>query len=202
LAHDDVPWIDFQEALVTTLHLPINEPQHKDRIELNFKCLKALLATQPKSQTTTNKNETVALRNWGKILQWFGAIRDPEATPTNTATFMDDVTNILKQPWFHGDTDLQRAQELLSGKPAGTFMIRFSSLEGWYTISQIHGRIIQHQRIGHQPGDPYVIENDSYNSLLDLVDQRNLKQPCDGSRYTLLFQPDDTQPGYFNNYKL
>jgi len=152
----------------------------------------------PKQQQ--KKSETVALRNWGKILQWFGPIRDPETTP-HTNTFMDEITKILKEPWFHGDTDLQRAQELLSGKPAGTFMIRFSSLEGWYTISQIHGRIIQHQRIGHQPGDPFVIENDAYNSLFDLVEQRSLKQPCEGSRYLLLFQPDDTQPGYFNNYK-
>jgi len=203
LARDDVPWTEFSDALVRTLNLPINDTQHKERFDLNLKCLKALLATQPKVQTTA-KSETVALRNWGKILQWFGPIRDPTTT-SHTATFMDDITNILKQPWFHGDTDLQRAQELLSGKPAGTFMIRFSSLEGWYTISQIHGRIIQHQRIGHQPGDPYVIENDSYNSLFELVEQRNLKQPCDGSRYTLLFLPegpDTGYPGYFNTYKV
>jgi len=55
LARDDVPWNEFQDALINTLHLPIHEPQHKDRIELNFKCLKALLASQPKSQTTTKK---------------------------------------------------------------------------------------------------------------------------------------------------
>jgi len=144
----------------------------------------------------------VALGNWGKILQWFGPIRAPETTSATDNTFMDEVTSILRQPWFHGDTDLHRAQELLSGKPAGTFMIRFSSLDGWYTISQIHGRIIQHQRISHQPGEPYGIENDSYRTLLDLVELRGLRQSCDGSRYTLLFQPEETQPGYFNPYKM
>jgi serine/threonine protein kinase len=206
LSRDDVPWGEFQDALIEALKLPMADPQHKERLELNFKCLKALLAAQPKAQTTTKKSECVSLRNWGKILQWFGPIKVPDVTATQSqqhVTFMDDITNILRQPWFHGDTDLQRAQELLSGKPAGTFMIRFSSLEGWYTISQIHGRIIQHQRIGHQPGEPFVIENDSYGSLFELVEQRGLIQPCDGSRYTLLFQPDDPSgyPCYFNSYK-
>jgi len=150
----------------------------KARIELNFKCLKEILIQKAANST----REIVTLSNWGKILQFFGPIQIPAVS--NGLTFLDEITKYFRQPWFHGDTDSQRAQELLSGKPSGTFMIRFSnSVSGWYTISQIDGKVIQHQRISHDPGEPYVIEDDSYASLADLIEKRNLAQPCEGSRY-------------------
>jgi len=142
------------------------------------------------------------LSNWGKVLQFFGPIKIPAVA--NGQTFLDDITCLFRQPWFHGDTDSQRAQELLSGKPTGTFMIRFSNtIEGWYTISQIQGKIIQHQRISHQPGGSYLVEKDSYLDLYELLSQRQLNQPCEGSRYNR--EVDDYVPkidgDYFIGYK-
>jgi len=107
---------------------------------------------------------------------------------------LDGIRETLEKPWFHGDTDNVQAQERLSGKPGGTFMIRFSSVEGWFTISLItRKRVIQHQRIRHKPGEPYVIENDSYPSLHALVEGRKLTQPCEGSRFARLFSTEDSE---------
>jgi len=143
--------------------------------------------------------EIVTLTNWGRILQFFGPITIPAVS--NGLTFLDEINKIFRQPWFHGDTDSQRAQELLSGKPSGTFMIRFSnSVQGWYTISQIEGKVIQHQRISHQPGEPYVIEDSSYSTIYDLISQRNLEQPCEGSRYQRIVKPIVENPVYLDGY--
>jgi len=193
---EEVSWTLFRDSLIKFFSLPVLT--EKDRMETNFRCLKLLLVQRPQNTT----REVVSLNNWGKILQFFGPISIP-AIPTGE-TFLDEITNIFRQPWFHGDTDSQRAQELLSGKPSGTFMIRFSnSIEGWYTISQIQGRVIQHQRISHQPGGRYFIEDDSYPTLYDLIRMRGLTQPCEGSRYNreVLLEENTPTPGYDTGYK-
>jgi len=190
---EEVAWDIFKENLTKFLSLPVNT--EKQRVELNFKCLKEILIQKLANST----REIVTLTNWGRILQFFGPITIPATA--NGLTFLDEITKIFRQPWFHGDTDSQRAQELLSGKPSGTFMIRFSnSVQGWYTISQIEGKVIQHQRISHQPAEPYVIEDASYGTIYDLISQRNLEQPCEGSRYNrIVIGPNDII-NYDNGY--
>jgi len=190
---EEVSWDNFKDNLCKFLALPIST--EKGRVELNFRCLKEILIQKPANTT----REIVTLSNWGRVLQFFGPITIPAVA--NGFTFLDEITKYFRQPWFHGDTDSHRAQELLSGKPSGTFMIRFSnSVEGWYTISQIEGKIIQHQRISHQPGDPYVIEDDSYSSLNDLIAKRALTQPCDGSRYYRKVNEESDDVHYDNGY--
>jgi len=187
LGKEEVAWDLFREGLIKFLSLPIQA--EKDRVELNFKCLKLLVVSRPPN---TNR-EFVTLNNWGKILQFFGPIIIPAIA--HGETFLDEITNYFRQPWFHGDTDGQRAIELLSGKPSGTFMLRFSnSVEGWYTISQIQGNVIQHQRISHVPGGSYLIEDDSYSSLYELISKRGLNQPCEGSRYNREVSSPETKP--------
>jgi len=192
---EEVAWDLFKEAIIKFLSLPINS--ERERCELNFTCLKLLLVQRPQNTT----REFVSLNNWGKVLQFFGPIVIPAVA--NGETFLDEITKVFRQPWFHGDTDSQRAQEFLSGKPSGTFMIRFSnSVEGWYTISQIiQGRVIQHQRISHQPGGPYVIEDDAYSSLYELIAKRDLSQPCEGSRYNRVVINPDPKPTDGYGYK-
>jgi len=173
---EEVSWESFKDCFTRCLALPV--ATEKDRVELNFKCLKVLLV----QKLQNSSREVVTLSNWGKVLQFFGPIRAPAVA--NGETFLDEIAKLFRQSWFHGDTDSQRAQEILSGKPSGTFMIRFSqAVEGWYTISQLEGKFIKHQRISHQPGGPFIVEEVSYPSLYELIKQRNLDQPCEGSRY-------------------
>lgn len=203
LTKDEVSWPDFAEALCDMLKIPDDSELSagdQDRIRLNLRCLKAIVADKPKGQTPARKNESmVNIQNWGKILEWFGPIADPATTP-HTHTILDDVRELLEKPWFHGDTDTTQAQERLSGKAGGTFLVRFSSVEGWFTISQISSdRIIQHQRVRHKPSEPYYVDEIAYPSLYDLVEQRNLRLFCEGSRFAHIFQKEQPQiKGYIN----
>lgn len=184
LGKEEVPWSQFKDCMVLYLSLD-RIPQ--ERREVNFKCLETLLLPQGHHGEIITK-QPVTLSNWGKVLHYFGPFQLPE-TPDGK-TMLDHIAEIFKEPWFHGDTDSQNAQTLLAAKPMGTFMIRFSSIEGWYTISEVQGRTIQHQRISHESGGSFIIEGDSYPSLQELVTGRKLTQPCEGSRYNRLLDND------------
>lgn len=197
LAQEEVPWEDFSRALLKLLKIPSEAdltPADQDNLTLNLRCLKALLSEKPKAQAQVAgraDQPVVSLQNWGRMLVWFGPITDPDKTSFRE-TFLDGIRKTLSQQWFHGDIDNVQSQEKLSGKPGGTFMIRFSSVEGWFTISLItRKRLIQHQRIRHQPGEPYYVENEAYPSLEALVEGRGLTQPCEGSRFSYLFYKKD-----------
>jgi len=106
------------------------------------------------------------------------------------------VRNILRQSWFHGDISTNEANVRLREKPIGTFLIRFSSMDGWYTISAINEKGIQHQRIKYAFDGYYMINNQLYTSLVELVESRNFKYPCDGSKYLSIFVESEYNNGY------
>lgn len=41
------------------------------------------------------------------------------------------------ESWFFGDVSAEEAEELLSGKPEGTFLLRFSSKSGCFASSYV-----------------------------------------------------------------
>eukprot|EP01128_Nolandella_sp_AFSM9_P010772 TRINITY_DN7496_c0_g1_i1.p1 TRINITY_DN7496_c0_g1~~TRINITY_DN7496_c0_g1_i1.p1 ORF type:complete len:493 (-),score=71.45 TRINITY_DN7496_c0_g1_i1:286-1764(-) len=186
LTHSEVPYDVFGEKFCDLLRLNV-EGSNPDIIRLNLECLKALLSKPPASKTDTTLTEVVNLEHFGKILEWFGPIEDPS---TNSGeTILDYMRQLLKYPWFHGDLNERKAQERLSGKPGGTFLVRFSSMAGWFTLSQITAtRVIQHRRIRHRPGHGFMVDEDRYNSLAELVIGRKLTLPCEGSRFAHLFE--------------
>ncbi len=51
--------------------------------------------------------------------------------------FSDHISLGCSNSWFHGDVSSQEAQELLSGQPEGTFLIRFSSQPGCFAASYV-----------------------------------------------------------------
>lgn len=106
----------------------------------------------------TPSDETVDCERFGEILDWFGPIGHPDQTPA-TATILDHIREILKQAWFHGDLDEAKATARLAGKPANTFLVRFSSQRGFFTISQIHPqqKTVKHWRIEHHLGGGFVV---------------------------------------------
>uniref|UniRef100_A0A6B2L2S5 Non-specific protein-tyrosine kinase n=1 Tax=Arcella intermedia TaxID=1963864 RepID=A0A6B2L2S5_9EUKA len=195
---EKVSWPIFKKALIETLHLPMMDIEFTDSLEENLKCLHAVLVVQQSiPESEQHKEDVVTLQNWGKTLLWFGPIGDPQTTAPNL-TFLHDINQILKETWFHGDIDTKRADELLTSKPSGTFLIRFSSsTEGWFTLSQINDKLIQHFRVSHSPGQPYVLDKILYSSLYDLVSQRGLTQPCTGSKYERLF--DESKVSIYDN---
>eukprot|EP01121_Diplochlamys_sp_Union-15-3_P002396 TRINITY_DN12093_c0_g1_i1.p1 TRINITY_DN12093_c0_g1~~TRINITY_DN12093_c0_g1_i1.p1 ORF type:complete len:452 (-),score=86.26 TRINITY_DN12093_c0_g1_i1:17-1372(-) len=184
---DDVPWNDFVEEFcefmgfhdidLSALERPSLDPDIQ-----SLKCLKLALVT------ISGGKQVVNMEKFGNILKWFGPIRDPSTTPKNN-TFLDSMRELMKQEWFHGDIDDTAVSGLLSGKPGGTFLIRFSSsFEGSFTISQINkDQIINRFRITHTPGSAYFINGEPFASLQDLVAGKKLNLACPGNRYRFIF---------------
>jgi serine/threonine protein kinase len=202
MGKEEVTWQKFAEAFDDFLELPSDEDLSNEdfkRVNLNLKCLKAILADKPQLKAE-KKGDVVQLEHFGDLLEWMGPIGDPKTTPISN-TILDNIRTLLEYSWFHGDIDTNTAQERLTGKPGGTFLVRFSSSTnpGWFTVSLISTqRVILHQRIRHSPGSTYKIDNATYDSLPELVRLRNFTQPCDGSRFTKLFAPQGIQ-GYVGN---
>jgi serine/threonine protein kinase len=183
----EAPWNKFAIELLQFLGIPIPDPlDHKNQTVVNLKCLRALLVRKHKTSELVKPPETVNIHDFGRLLNWFGPIASPDQYGH---TFLDKISDTLRQHWFHGDVDKEQAESLLSGKPAGQFLIRFSSIDGYFTLGQATPeRTIRHQRIEHRPGAGYVIGNHEYESLHDLVTGEGLTQACQGSMYQSIFQ--------------
>jgi len=203
LGKEEVSWQLFAEAFDDFLEIPSDEDLNPDdfrRVNLNLRCLKAILADKQilKAADSSRQGDIVQLEHFGDLLEWVGPIGNPKTTPIND-TILDHIRVLLSHQWFHGDIDTFTAQERLTGKSGGTFLVRFSSSlnPGWFTISLMSPkRVILHQRIRHSPGSTYKIDNEAYNSLPELVTLRNLTQPCDGSRFSSLFAAQTPNIGY------
>jgi serine/threonine protein kinase len=199
LTREEVPWEEFVPALCDFLNIPkidktLIESPSRDPMILNFKCLKSLLAEKPKALAERDTAEVVNLEHFGRVLNYFGPLTDANHT------VLDNIRELLRQPWFHGDISTDISKSKLANQPPGTFLIRFSSgVDGWFTLSFVtqHGAI-RHQRIKHTPGGPYILcpENEEFKSLQDLVQDKNLTLPCPGSRFQLLFQETNPLEGY------
>lgn len=147
--------------------------------EVALRCFKALLA---------DEKDLVSITKFGSALAWFGSFaRDGAQIPFR-------LRDLAQQPYFHGDVGTNDAEERLSEKPQGTFLLRFSSSEaGAFTISKVSPfGAITHQRVQHPPGkSEYTVNGSTYSSIEELVEAErgalNLIMPCPGSRFLPLF---------------
>jgi len=195
LAKEVVPFKSFAGAFDDFLCLPSDDDidfDEQERMNLNLRCLKAILT--PVGAAVRSAQLNVDLETFGEFCQWFGPIYIPK-DPAKEPTILDHVRTLMQQPWFFGRVDTATAEQKLSGRPEGTFLVRFSSqVPGWYTISLIQGGEVVHKRISHSPGKPFFVNQESYNSLLELVAARHLTLPCEGPTYASLF--NEKVPNY------
>jgi len=192
---DEIDYDTFENNFLNFLRVPTDI--NPDVLDKNKRCLAELIKTESKS--STHRTHIVNIIKFGKILKWFGPIQDPE-TNTTGETVLDKIRQTLEKTWFHGDITTKEATALLSDKPGGTFLIRFSeSVDGFYTISKISStRKVTHQRVNHEPGSPYIIDNHEYASLEELVDQRGFTSPCENSKYASIFNAEVNLSQYIN----
>lgn len=47
------------------------------------------------------------------------------------------IINFILHRWFHGDIEASEAEQFLTGKKPGTFLIRFSSQPGFFAGSYV-----------------------------------------------------------------
>jgi len=186
-----VPWKDFAWALDNFLEFPSDTDlteEHQKRINLNLKCLFILLVPEGSLQ------KTVKIEQFGMILQCFGPMNAPSTVPPYI-TFLDTIRETMFMPCFHGHLDQRSAELKLEDKFDGTFLIRFSSLPGCFTLSQKKSAtIMEHTRIRHVGGGQgCLLENQVYPTLQALVADKGLALPCPGSAcYSQLTAPRRT----------
>lgn len=58
-----------------------------------------------------------------------------------------DIEDIVSLPYFFGFLNLEDTQKLLHDQPKGSYLLRFSSEIGSYTLSEVADKAIHHCRI-------------------------------------------------------
>ncbi|EGG16486.1 SH2 domain-containing protein [Cavenderia fasciculata] len=204
---DDAPWKDFVNVFANFVGLTNQNTSTMydllcfspnlvgSTIELNFKCLKAIIVSPPKG-VGPQEEEVVSMEQFGKVLAWFGNLRD------DGSQILDKIRNLMECAWFHGDISTSESENRLHKKPEGTFLVRFSTSEpGAYTISKVSKNgVISHQRI-HRPGGKFQVNNSKYLSVKDLIageaQALGISTPCLGSRFLSLIYKSQIS-GYIN----
>jgi len=214
LRKETVAWTDFLNAFSRFLDLiPATHKQfpmtyllqnfpmlfQNSAVELEIRCLKAILAEESKTQgiatTATDSDESlvVNIEKFGNILKWFGPlVQSP--FPPDGLSILTKIRLLLMEPWFHGDISTTESENRLLKKPEGTFLVRFStSSPGCYTISKIAPKdlSIKHQKIQHKAGTGFEINGRVYNSIQELIKNESqaleLYYSCGSSRFLSLF---------------
>merc|ERR1712137_131792 len=168
-----------------------------EEADLKLLCLKMLVAVTPKGEAQGTE-QIVHIEQFGNMLVWFGPIVDFN---TRKVVLLDTIFSVLSKAWFHGDIGQVEAENRLAKREVGTFLIRFSSIVGCFTISKVCERAITHQRIIHHPGQGFSINHRFSCSIVHLVEnyagELGLLASCPGSRYLAeLFNDQVMYSGY------
>jgi len=133
------------------------------------------------------KNEQVSMESFDDFVQWFGPLVPNRA-------FLDKVEGLLRSEWFHGDVSTDEAERMLisSNKP-GTYLVRYSSQPGSFTVSSLsRNGTVKMFRV-HRKGDKYELGEEQFPSLGELLLQKQKElttfQPCKNSKYRWIFEP-------------
>jgi hypothetical protein len=120
--------------------------------EVDLLCLKEVIATTSKKKRIKQGAENVIrakMTTFGNIVQCFG--------PFDKA-FLGRATKVLGSKWFFGNTSQSDSEEALhQHKTVGTFIIRFSSTPGFFTLSFIGKAQLEHHRIINVPGQGCLV---------------------------------------------
>jgi len=149
-----------------------------------YRALKALVA---KPKTDCDNSLFVEIQHFGNIVEWFAPL---ERAVVGEENILDRMLDICSKPWFHGDISLAETQRRLKvSNKEGTFLVRFSSVPGAFTITRIsEGGVVKNVRISrNEDYQFYVNDEATYPNLealiVNLQEQLNLNFPCFGSRF-------------------
>lgn len=156
----NIPWEDFGAVLKLHLNADVNVMN-----KLKF-CL--------------NKNGDVHLDSWVEFAQWFFPLTLPDEvyqTQTNQYVIpngytIEEIADIVGNPWFFGKMEASEARPLLESRPVGSFLFRFSSQAGMYSLSVNYGQIghwrIESKKEGSQT--IFRIDGRPYRSLHHIIE--------------------------------
>jgi serine/threonine protein kinase len=150
------------------------------------KALKLILSTKT---FTTSEKAIVQIDKFGWAASWFGSL---------STNFLDNVMSLIGQTWFHGEISARMAENLLKGKPTGTFLIRLSVASfGSYTLSYVTSTgSINHYRFSYLiQKNVFEISGSEYTSINQFLEKKGpsfgLTVPCLGSRFVHIDQDEN-----------
>jgi len=177
-AKESVTWNNFLPAIV------VNQSLNMIKNDIEIKCINAILV---------DSQDVVTQKQFSTILDWFG--------PFDSA-FSSRIRDTLALPYFFGDINASQASIFLQPHHKKTFLVRFSSQPGEYTISaKPDDKQITNVRITKK-GNYYVLgkhETTNLDKLINLIKKEyKLKHECKGSKYAKIFSvnSDHLQPLY------
>jgi len=131
-------------------------------------------------------NEGVADKAlWEHLLKWFTplypngtTIEVNQKNKEEPAYLFNDLVNICSPNWFFGWMSPVDRNKMLLGQPSGTFLFRFSSFPGWYTLSVSNEGQVGHWRIKSVKGpnwENFWIDERKYDSLTNIIETHLLE---------------------------
>lgn len=156
------------------------------------RCLRLLLA---------DEDGKVPIERFGSWCAFFGPLKAPwaVATPGGDLELLSRMLSLCSRNWYHGDVSQSECVRRLTGRPAGSFLVRNSqSTRGAFAISKMtpQGGIV-HLRVTPSPDASSLVvqaSTTSYssNNIIALVEQHSealgLVYACPGSPFAELFE--------------
>jgi len=177
---DQVDYEQFEKAFVQYFF----ESGKFEGAQLVLNCLKAVVIDHDVSSPSSPK---VSIESFSDCLAYFGGVGQLEKR-TDGLKFLQGIVSLLKVPYFHGEQTQAQAESLLAPHKPGTFLVRYSSDLGFFSISFIDKKgEFKHSRIGN-----IKLVNTTLPSFLRSPKAKSgayyMKKPAPGSPYLKLFQ--------------
>jgi len=188
----EVPWENFLLSVCRVLRI---SEQNK-----TFGAIKSLLGVK--------ENNKVHIQSFGNLLKWFG----PMGISGTKDNFVDRISDLCQNRWFHGDISQKQAEDLLYAigdqKSPGSYLVRLSSQPGLYALSKLikkeNQNVVVHVRISHEKPNNFSFNIDNkdfvFTSLQELVTHPllSLTSVCPGSKYYAGQRERHQVGGYIN----
>jgi SH2 domain len=153
----------------------------------------------------------VDIRSFGSMISFFGPLdqfyspdgdsAEPSIQQMRSArSVLDRIEDTCSQPWFHGDIDQREAVKRLSKRPVGSFLARFSSQPGAFTVSRVdaNGGIV-HARVQRDEEGKFLDGGQVFPSLRVLLEEtpEECQFACPGAAFAHHFaQTRSADRGY------
>jgi len=125
------------------------------------------------------ENEMVAKKTWCDFLEWFTPLCQSDNYETSTSKVVEngwsieEISEVVGANFFFGFISAEQAKSILSNKPYGAYLFRFSSNPGCYALTVNYGAIghwrITAEKYGTAP-PIFKIDGRPYKNLYDIVD--------------------------------
>eukprot|EP01088_Endostelium_zonatum_P019356 TRINITY_DN6649_c0_g1_i2.p1 TRINITY_DN6649_c0_g1~~TRINITY_DN6649_c0_g1_i2.p1 ORF type:complete len:1133 (-),score=354.80 TRINITY_DN6649_c0_g1_i2:85-3483(-) len=143
----------------------------------------------------TRMKDKVIIETFAKVLKFFGPLRSERRE--FGLEFVEGIEDVVSGAWFFGDLDTTATEGKLKGKSPGTFLVRYSSTAGCFTISRkAEDRNVKQYRVNVKVGEggkEFVcpVTGKNFKKLSGLIGtcakNMGLKMVCPDGPYVNLF---------------